>query len=424
MKHFLKAIVVAILGRQVCLLRKKHDFMIVGVVGGIGKTSTKLAVAQLLGASLRVRYQEGNYNDIVSVPLIFFGHSLPSLINPLAWAKVFIDNARQIRGDYPFDVVVVEVGTDRLGQIAAFEKYLKLDYVVVTAIVPEHMEFLHDMQSVADEELSVASYSEKLIYNADLVATEYRQPLQNAASYGMKQPADFRLHSIVPTKTGFACDIMQGNAIFLHFEHEAVSEVQLYSVLAAIIVGHDLGLNRQQLLDGIAAIQPVSGRLRRLTGINGSLIIDDTYNALPDAVKAGLEMLYGLKAPQKIAILGNMNQFGAMSAQTHTDIGELCDPTQLNLVITIGPDANKYLAPAAAAKGCEVQSFSSPYEVGEYLKSKVDHGTIIFAKGSQDKVFTEEAIKPLLADPKDASKLVRQSAYWLKRKQKAFKQVA
>src|SRR5258708_1366109 len=97
-------------------------------------------------------------------------------------------------------------------------------------------------------------------------------------------------------------------------------------------------------------------------------------------------MLYRLEAPQKIVILGNMNELGAMSAQAHKEIGEICDPAQLNLVITIGPDAKAHLAPAASAKGCVVKSFNTPYEAGEYLQSKIEH--------------------------------------WLKRKQKSFKQGA
>lgn len=420
MKRFLKEIVISILARQVRLLRKKHQFKVIGVVGGIGKTSTKLAIAESLSKTLRVRYQKGNYNHLVSVPLIFFDHPMPSLFNPFAWIKIFIDNAKQIRSEYPVDLVVVEVGTDRLGEIAAFEKYLKLDYAVVTAIVPEHMEYFNDMQTVANEELSVAGYSEKLIYNADLVAEEYRQPLRDAISYGRQQPADYRLANILRTTGGFECDIKHAGEIFLHFNLEGISEVQLYSALAAAVVGSELGLNPAQILDGIAAITPVSGRLRQLRGINNSLIIDDTYNAIPDAVKAGLEMLQGLEAPQKVAILGNMNQLGATSAQTHTEIGELCDSAGLDLVITIGPDANAYLAPAAASKGCAVKSFNTPYKAGEYLQSKIEQGAILFAKGSQDKVFAEEAIKLLLADPEDVSKLVRQSKYWLKRKRKNF----
>jgi len=427
MKHFFKRIVVSILGWQICQLRRKHDFLVIGMVGGAGKTSTKLAIAQTLSGSLRVRYEnpragyrESNYNEIASVPQVFFGHGMPSLFSPLAWLRLFIDNAQQIRGDYPFDVVVVELGTNRPGQIAAFQKYLRLDYAVITAIVPEHMEYFSDMQAVADEEFSVAKYSDKLVYSADFVAPEYRQPLQGAISYAIKEPADYRLTNVVHSAAGYECDARHNGRALLHFNHEAMSETQLYSVLAAVAMGNELGLTPAQISDGIATITPVSGRLRRLNGINNSLIIDDTYNALPEAVKAGLKVLYRLKAPQKIAILGNMNELGTMSPQAHTEIGELCDPKQLDLVVTIGPDANKYLAPAAAAKGCTVKSFDTPYEAGEYVKSQVKRGAIIYAKGSQNKVFAEEAIKLLLADPADVSKLVRQSELWLGRKAKSF----
>jgi UDP-N-acetylmuramoyl-tripeptide--D-alanyl-D-alanine ligase len=430
MKRFLKGIVVAILARQVRLLRKKHEFKIIGVVGGVGKTSTKLAIAETLNKTLRVRYeelragyQESNYNHLVSVPLVLFGHRMPSLFNPFAWIKIFMDNARQINGAYPFDVVVVELGTNRPGEIAAFQKYLKLDYAVVTAIVPEHMEYFNDMQAVANEELSVANYSEKLIFNADLVATDYQQSLQGAVSYGIKQPADYHLVTMQQTVTGYECDVRHDGEIFLHFQHDAVSQTQLYAVLAAAVIGNELGLERAQIVEGIAAIAPVSGRLRRLTGINDSLIIDDTYNALPVAVQAGLEVMYKLDAPQKIVILGNMNELGAMSAQAHKEIGEMCDPAQLSLVVTIGPDANAYLAPAAAANGCKVKTFKTPYEAGEYLQSRINPGAIIYAKGSQNKVFAEEAVKLLLADPADVSKLVRQSEYWLNRKQKSFESI-
>lgn len=427
MKRFLKNIVVFILARQIHLLRKKHQFKVIGVVGGVGKTSTKLAIGQVLGKSLRVRYeelrpgfQESNYNEIVSVPMVFFGRRVPSLTNPIAWFKLFLDNAQQIAGDYPYDIVVVELGTNRPGQIAAFQKYLQLDYAIVTAIVPEHMEYFSNMQAVADEELSVVNYSKKLIYNADLVNKNFRTPLMDAISYGNDERADYRLMNVSQTSTGFECDIQYNDRKLLHFSHEALSKTQLYSVLAAATIGNELGLAQSQILGGIVVITPVSGRLRRLRGIKDSLIIDDTYNALPEAVKAGLNVVYGLEAPQKIAILGNMNELGTMSPKAHTEIGEYCDSTQLDLVITIGPDANKYLAPAAAAQGCSVKTFDTPYEAGEYVKSLVKSGAIIYAKGSQNKVFAEEALKPLLADPTDIAKLVRQSKYWLERKRESF----
>lgn len=422
MKKAMKKIVVAILAKQVKKLRKKHNFKIIGVVGSTGKTSTKLAIAQTLGANLRVRFQEGNYNDLVSVPLIFFGHQMPSLTNVLAWVKLFVNNSKQIRGDYPFDVIVVELGTDGPGQIKQFQDYLQLDIAVVTSIAPEHMEFFDDLNAVAEEELSVATFSSKLIYNADLVADNYVSGLaEGSLSYGLGQnQADFHLANVFHSAGGYEGDIKHAGEIYLHVAHEVVSETQLYSMLAAVVVSRELGLKTPQILSGIASIRPVSGRLRRLRGVNNSTIIDDTYNASPDAVKAGLATLYKLESPQKIAILGSMNELGQMSAAAHKEIGELCDPTQLALVVTIGNEASQYLAPAAQAKGCNVKTFDNPYDAGEHVKNQIQPGAVIFAKGSQNGVFAEEAVRQLLADPEDANKLVRQSADWLTKKKKQF----
>ncbi|MDQ3123072.1 MAG: Mur ligase family protein [bacterium] len=423
MKKILKQLVVAVLGMQVRRLRKKNDFKIIGVVGGIGKTSTKMAIAHTLsGLDIRVRWQEGNYNDIVSVPMVFFGHEMPSLLNPLAWLKIFLLNSIQVLKPYPYDYVIVELGTDGPGQITKFKKYLQLDYGIVTSIVSEHMEQFGDMQSIAEEELSVTSFSKQIIYNADFVAADHRPLLQETSiSYGMhSNEASYRISNVFQSAGGIDADIKYQNDILLHITQEIVSEVQFYSVLAAVVICHQLGIKSVDLKQALQSIRPVSGRLRRLRGINNSTIIDDTYNASPEAVKAGLAALYKLQSPQKIAILGNMNELGAMSAQAHKEIGELCDPSQLKLVVTIGPDANAHLAPAAEAKGCLVRSFDNPYDAGEYVEGKVEPQAIIFAKGSQNKVFAEEAVKQLLADPEDASKLVRQSPNWLSKKSKAF----
>ncbi len=422
MKNLFKQFVAAILGWQVRRLRKKNKFVTVGVVGSIGKTSTKLAIAQVLERHFKVRYQEGNYNDLVSVPLIFFDEPLPNLFNPLSWLKVFLRNEKQLRRSYDYQVVVVELGTDAPGQIVAFKKYLQLDYAIVTAITPEHMEYFGNIEAVAAEELSVQDFANKIIYNTDFLAKEHKVLLPaGAVSYAIKDTAaDFHLANIFHSAMGLEADVKHDGTILLHFGHEVVSHTQLYSVLAAIVMAHQLNMKTPEIIEAIGGIRPVSGRLRRLRGINNSIIIDDTYNASPAAVEAGLETLYEVKAPQKIAILGNMNELGDMSAEAHTKIGEFCDPKQLDLVITLGPDANAYLAPAAEVKGCRVMKFDTPYAAGEYLQSQVKAEAVIFAKGSQNRVFAEETVKMLLADPEDAVKLVRQSDYWLSRKRKAF----
>lgn len=401
MKKMARAVVAAILGFQVRRLYKKGQFKVIGVAGSIGKTSTKLAIANVLQNGFRVRYQEGNYNDLVSVPLVFFGQNLPSLFNPLAWMRVFWQNEKQLRLAYPFDVVVLELGSDGPGQIAQFKSYLKLEIAVITAITPEHMQSFKTLDNVASEELSVQSFATLIIANKDLCDDKYTSGLSQMLTYGVKSQADYTYE-----KLGIA--------------KNSKSLAEQYSILAAASVAYKLGLKQEQINSAIIGIRPFAGRMQRLAGINNSTIIDDSYNSSPEAVKLALDELYFISAPQKIAVLGNMNELGDYSAEAHEQIGNYCDPKQLEMVITIGPDANRFLGKSAEAKGCRVERFDNPYKAGEFIRPLIKAGAAVLVKGSQNKVYAEETVKSLLANPADSSKLVRQDAHWMDIKRKAF----
>ncbi len=420
-KTFAKSLIVAVLGWQVRRLQKKNSFKVVAVSGSVGKTSTKFAMSQVLSAARKVRFQEGNYNDHASVPLIFFGLSLPSLMNPLAWLKTFWLIESQLRQPYPYEIVVVELGTDGPGQIASFAKFLDVDLALVTAIAPEHMEFFKDLDAVAKEELSVAKFSEHILINADLCDQKYSQLLHlEPITYGQEKPADYQIKDMKLGQKSSSFSIIRNNNIVWKGEHNSIALVQLYSIAAAVAVADQMGLSPEEIAAGVSRISPISGRMQLLSGINNSTILDDTYNASPDAVKAAIDTLYQLPAPQKIAILGNMNELGNYSQRAHTEIGEYCDPKQIDHVFTLGKDANKYLAQAAKARGCQVEEFSNPYALGLRLKEVIRPNAVILAKGSQNGVFAEEAVKEILANPKDAGRLVRQSPAWQKKKQESF----
>jgi UDP-N-acetylmuramoyl-tripeptide--D-alanyl-D-alanine ligase len=210
---------------------------------------------------------------------------------------------------------------------------------------------------------------------------------------------------------------------FLSVKHDLVSEAQLYSVAAAAAIGDACGMTPGEINEALAAVQPVAGRMQRLDGIKKSIILDDTYNASPEAARLAMDTLYQIKAPQRIAVLGNMNEMGDYSEQAHKEVGSYCDPKKLDLVITLGQDANKYLAAEARARGCQVVTCDSPYDVAEEVKKVLKEGALVLVKGSQNRVFAEEAVKLLLADPADVDKLVRQSDYWLRVKEKQFGKV-
>lgn len=409
------------MGWQVRRLRRRNNFKIIGVVGSIGKTSTKLAIAQVLEGNVRTRYQKGNYNDIVSVPLVFFGQEMPSLWNVFSWLKIVFQNEIQIHSKYPFDVVVVELGTDAPGQIGQFRKYLHLDVAVLTAVTPEHMEFFGSIENVAEEEWSVSFFSDVVFANKDLCRVipeniEHRK----VVFYGTDFGSTYKIENVSRTKDGFSFDISYNGEKVMKVLHNAFSEVQLYSLDAAIALAREFKISDEKIKKSLDKIQSFNGRMQKLKGIKNSLIIDDTYNASPHAVKMALDSLYTQPAAQRIVILGMMNELGNTSKKEHEKVGKYCDPKFLNLVVTVGKDANLFLSPAARENGCEVYEAKNSVEAGDFVAGKIKEGAVILAKGSQNGVFAEEALKPLLADKADISKLVRQDKEWMNKKHLTF----
>ena len=409
-----------VLEHQVRRLRKRYQFVVVAVAGSVGKTSSKLAIAKVLATEKRVAYQEGNYNDRLTVPLVVFGQDRPaSLFDVLGWVKVIARNQRVIRRGYAYDVAVVELGTDGPGQIAEFA-YLQPDIAVVTAIAPEHMEYFGSLDAVAKEELGVAAFSHTLLINTDDIAVKYRSDLTTATTYSLADGGDYTAAYRLATD-------LKGEDVTFHLRgstHDAkiayLGAHGVKVVLSAVAVADMLGMEPAKSIAAAQKLAPFAGRMQLLEGKNKSTIIDDTYNSSPVAAKAALDVLYQTKTSKRIAILGSMNEMGESSQAAHEEVGAYCDPTKLAAVATVGAEANQYLAPAAIKRGCMVVEFMSPYEAGEWAVKQLEPRTVVLAKGSQNGVFTEESVKCLLANPSDESKLVRQSKYWLARKRKQF----
>lgn len=423
MKQILRSIVCGLLERQVQNLRKNHEFTVVAVAGSVGKTSTKLATARLLESTgKRVRYQEGNYNDRVSVPLVFFGETMPSLLNVFAWMGILRRMDQQIKKDYSYDVVVVELGTDGPGQMRDFA-YIQPDITVVSAISPEHMLQFGSIEKVAEEELTVAQYSWKLLVNKADTDARYLKGLE-FSSYAVGEEADYRAEITGPYGiVGQQLSVMTPAQDKFQVSTEYGGKQGATIVLAAIAVADMLGIDSAQIAEAVAQLKPFAGRLQVLEGVNNSTIIDDTYNSSPLATQAALDLLYATKANQKIAILGDMNELGESSAAEHRTLGAYCRAEELDYVVTIGTKSRDDLAPAAEEVGCRVKSFLSATEAGKFVADIIQSGALILAKGSQNGVFAEEAIKQLLKHPDDANKLVRQSEEWLKNKSDTTRQL-
>lgn len=403
---------------------KKHpEVKLVVVAGSVGKTSTKRAIATLLSNRYRVALQEGNHNTHMSAPLAILGIEYPSNVKSVgAWISVFRAARARIKQPSGVDVIVAEIGADRPGDIAHFGTYLRPYIGVVTAVTPEHMEFFQTMDAVAKEELTAANFSQIAVINRDDIDGQYASFLTNSNidTYGTTGVAEYRFEQQDFTiETGYS-----GSVITPEFEPipatiKLMGEHSLRPAMGAVAVAAKLGLMPEEIAKGLALLRPVPGRMNVLRGIDDTIVIDDSYNSSPLAASSALQALYGLQVPQRVAILGSMNELGVSSAVEHEQLGAMCDPSLLSWVITIGDEAEKFLAPAAKARGCQVKSFKSAIDAGGFARSVLEQGAAVLVKGSQGGVYAEEAVKVLCLMSED-DELVRQSPEWIKTKDAFF----
>lgn len=405
---------------------KKHpEVKLVVVTGSVGKTSTKRALATLLSERYRIQMEMTNHNTEMSAPLGILGIEYPvgKVKNPLAWLAVLRAAKIRIKSPTGVDVIIQELGADRPGEIKRFGKYLRPDIAIITGVTPEHMETFGSIEAVAEEELMSGNFSNLAVINRDDIDAEYATYLQNTnlTTYGTSGSAEYRFE-----QTDFSLEEgYKGFVIAPEFEEPLAVEVGVYGehslrpVIAAVTVGLKLGLSADEIKNGLKAVRPVPGRMNVLKGINGTTVIDDTYNSSPAAASAALQTLYSLQVPQRIALIGSMNELGTSSEAEHKKLGELCDGVLLSWVITIGEEAGKYLAPAAKARGCQVKSFMSAIDAGAFARSVSEPGAAILVKGSQTNIYGEEAVKVLCLRGED-EELVRQDPHWLKIKDVFF----
>ncbi len=420
----LKKLITSILEWQAKRLLQKFRPTVVAVTGSVGKTSTKLAIATVLGQRYKVLAQYGSYNTEIGLPMAIFNMPMPGkLRSPWAWWKIIRQREKQLKQPYPYEILVLELGSNKLGDIEYFKHYVEPDISVVTAVSLEHMEYFKSIDNVAKEELSIAKFSKLTLINRDNIDGIFAKLIPdgtNLDTYGTDGVAEYRI-TIQDHKPGAFTGIFTSPELGdLNVKLQLAGEHSLRAAAAAGAVGVKLGLTIPQLKAGLELIRPVHGRMNLMRGFNHSIIIDDTYNSSPLAAIAALQALYVFPGKQKIAILGSMNELGDFSPESHKTVGEACDAGQLDWVITIGDDAEKYLAPAAGKKGCQTRSFKSPYEAGAFARSVTHPNAVILAKGSQNGVFAEEALKELLHSTEEEKLLVRQGPEWMAIKEKQF----
>ena len=424
MKSILKSLVAFILALLAQGVIRKYRPLVVMVTGSVGKTSTKDAAAAVLGSRYHLRASEKSYNSEFGVPLTIIGAKNP-WENPSAWVRVFNEAFALILfpSHYP-KLLVLEVGADRPGDLARILRIAKPDAVIVTRLpdVPVHVEAYASPQAVRDEEFAPAyalSNGAPLIIPADdpNAVTMAARLSAKIITFGFADGADVRLEGYSFFEEGDT----RGMEATLNVRGEthalrifgALGKSQLYAPAAAIAAALSLDTSLAMALEGVQSYVPPAGRGRLLQGKNGSILIDDSYNASPAAVEEGLSALQLLpRSGRRIAVLGDMLELGRYSVEEHERVGVLA-AKHVDVLATVGTRA-RATANAARTAGMKddmVLAFDTADEAAEALEALVQEGDTILVKGSQS-IRTERITERLLRNPEDRKKLVRQEREW------------
>ncbi len=423
MKQIAKNVIVRQLNKKVRKLLAEHKITIIEVTGTVGKTSTKVAIGRVLSSQHSVRYSEDSYNTDIGIPLSLFDMKAPAqLWNLNSWRKIFAQIDAQI-SNYPYDTVVLELAEDEPVMMAKVQKILPPDITVVTEVTPAHMERMHDIKTLLHNAWKIAARGKYIFYNADSEGLRKKAYKRGTAGYGLSY-GQVKFTNVKRNTNGFLkAKLVIGNKS-KEIQTKMCGEQNLHALLAAAAVANYLEIPFTTIVKELESITPVRGRMNLLPAYNNARLIDDSYNSSPDAALAALKTLKEFKG-RKIAVLGNMNELGEQSPSEHERIGKYAADV-VDLLIVVGPHAEKYLAPAAEQAGLaaeNIKRFRTPYEAGHYIKSILQKGDIVLVKGSQNGVYSEEVSRILLDAKLDPSEnLVRQSKDWRRKKKKAFAQ--
>src|SRR3989338_8831106 len=434
MKTVFKKIIVAILRFEAQLILHKYKPKIIGVTGNVGKTSAKEAIAAVFSHSYRTRKSIKSYNSELGVPLAILGKET-AWSSVWGWFFIILHGLKQIifnNKTYP-EILVLEMGVDRPGDLSYLTDWVRPDLAVVTTIgeVPAHVEFFSGPEALVREKAKILRYlgvNDWAALNFDDAAVlNMKEKIKSKIiTFGFNEGADLWAsnYQIIYQKNEDGKDIPVGISFKIDYKGATVpirlpntfGEQQVYAALAAVAAGISQNLNLIEISEALSKYSSPPGRLKLLAGIKKSWLLDDTYNSSPQALHAALDTLRDIPAKRKIAVLGDMLELGKQTIEAHQEAGRQLK-TVVDVLLTVGPRA-KFIAEEARESGFDKENiyyFSETRAAGKKLQDLIKEDDLILIKGSQG-VRMERITEEVMAYPEEAENLLtRQDPVWKKR---------
>ena len=350
------------LGELAKYWRGKFNIPLVGVTGSNGKTTTKEMLTAILAAAAgdaaKVHATYGNLNNDIGLPLTLL----------------------KIKPHHEY--VVAEMGMNHLGEIDYLTHIARPNVAVINNANTAHIGELGSRENIARAKGEIFAGLQDggvAVINADNDFADYWKTLNTGrriVTFGLQQSADvtasYQEHAGVSL-----VDMTTPNGQF-SFELKVEGVHNISNALAASAAAFALGISNADIAKGLQSFGGVYGRLERKVAFNGAVLIDDTYNANPDSMKAAIDVL-AKQAGDKILVLGDMGELGADAEKMHAEIGVYAKNSGLSKLYCLG-ETSKHMV---SAFGAGAQHFESPEAIAAAVKPLLNNNSTVLVKGSR-----------------------------------------
>jgi len=346
--------------------RRRLNLRVIGVTGSVGKTTTKELIAAVLSTRYRTFKTEGNYNNEIGLPLMLL---------KLAEAH---------------ERAVLEMGFYQPGEIKFLCDLARPQVGVVNNVYAVHLERAGSIENIArgkgelvealppaPEGVAVLNYDDPLVLPMRL------RTRARVFTYGLDPAADLWAGDIESLGLAGIRFLLHHRNEVLHVRVPLLGRHSVHTCLRAAAVGLIEGLTWQEIIEGLQAVGATQLRLVAVTGPEGSLILDDTYNASPESVVAALNLLNELEG-RRVAVLGDMLELGAHEELGHRLVGRRARDVA-DLLVTVGPRA-RIIAEEAREAGlpaAAVVELADSDAALAFLRRTIRRGDVVLLKGSR-----------------------------------------
>lgn len=362
--------------------KQKFHIPFVALTGSVGKTTTKDMVAAVLGEKFKVLKTEGNLNNDIGVPMTL------------------------LRLNREHEIAVLELGMNHAGEIDYLSDIVEPDVALITNVGDSHIEFFGSRENILKAKSEIFHHAKQdcfVVLNGDdplLRSLEPELPFETVWC-GAGEGLSYQATDLVSDgKSHMSCQVKTPR-MNCEVEIPALGEHMIYPTLMAMAVGEHFGLTKEEIVSGVLHFAPTKMRMNILHRAEDITILNDTYNANPQSMRAAVEVLSKTKAAYKVAVLGDMFELGPLAPALHAGVGEYLGKVGIDCLVAVG-DLAKHIYDAAKLSPVPEVFYCPDKENAHAVLSQVvrPHATIL-VKASRGMAF-EDLVEDLKSMTKEA----------------------